>query len=171
MWSATGPADGVDDLGALLRDQNALEKLTPIVYEELHRLAHLYMKRERPGHSLQTTALVNEAYLRRSRTRSRWPTRWRRLMRPASRGDAIAHLGYRARGGTIDTRSNKDADKTPRAGQTPHDRSPRADRLRIVRRAATGRLVFRPVLQCKSSNGSSASTSLGCGDPAEIIRL
>jgi RNA polymerase sigma-70 factor (ECF subfamily) len=45
-------------------DQGALEKLTPIVYTELRRLAHRYMKGERPGHSLQTTALVNEAYLR-----------------------------------------------------------------------------------------------------------
>jgi RNA polymerase sigma factor (TIGR02999 family) len=36
----------------------------PIVYAELHRLAHLYMRAERPGHPLQTTALVNEAYLR-----------------------------------------------------------------------------------------------------------
>jgi len=36
----------------------------PLVYGELHRLAHHYMTRERPGHSLQTTALVNEAYLR-----------------------------------------------------------------------------------------------------------
>jgi DNA-directed RNA polymerase specialized sigma24 family protein len=45
-------------------DQNALEKLTPIVYEELHKLARRYMRRERPGHSLQTTALVNEAYTR-----------------------------------------------------------------------------------------------------------
>jgi RNA polymerase sigma-70 factor, ECF subfamily len=45
-------------------DQSALEKLTPIVYAELHRLARHYMSRERAGHSLQTTALVNEAYLR-----------------------------------------------------------------------------------------------------------
>lgn len=45
-------------------DQTALEKLTPIVYKELHRLAGRYMKGERPGHSLQTTALVNEAYMR-----------------------------------------------------------------------------------------------------------
>jgi RNA polymerase sigma-70 factor, ECF subfamily len=45
-------------------DPNALESLTPIVYRELHRLASHYMKRERPGHSLQTTALVNEAYMR-----------------------------------------------------------------------------------------------------------
>jgi len=45
-------------------DQSALERLTPIVFDELHRLASRYMKCERPGHSLQTTALVNEAYIR-----------------------------------------------------------------------------------------------------------
>src|SRR5438046_5007082 len=45
-------------------DRGALDRLTPIVYDELHRLAQRYMKRERPGHSLQTTALVNEAYMR-----------------------------------------------------------------------------------------------------------
>ena len=45
-------------------DRSALERLTPIVYEELHRLARYHMSRERPGHSLQTTALVNEAYIR-----------------------------------------------------------------------------------------------------------
>ena len=45
-------------------DRGALDKLIPIVYDELHRLAWHYMKRERPGHSLQTTALVNEAYMR-----------------------------------------------------------------------------------------------------------
>ncbi len=45
-------------------DQTALEKLIPLVYDELHRLAHRYMTRERIGHTLQTTALVHEAYLR-----------------------------------------------------------------------------------------------------------
>lgn len=45
-------------------DQEALKKLTPIVYDELHRLARHYMRQERSGHSLQTTALVNEAYVR-----------------------------------------------------------------------------------------------------------
>jgi RNA polymerase sigma factor (TIGR02999 family) len=45
-------------------DQSALEKLMPLVYHELHRLAHRYMGRERTGHTLQTTALVNEAFLR-----------------------------------------------------------------------------------------------------------
>ena len=45
-------------------NQNALEQLFPLVYDELRRLAHRYMRRERPGHSLQTTAVVHEAYLR-----------------------------------------------------------------------------------------------------------
>ncbi len=45
-------------------DESALERLIPLVYAELHQLAHRYMTRERPGHTLQTTALVNEAYLR-----------------------------------------------------------------------------------------------------------
>ena len=45
-------------------DQQALERLTPLVYEELHRVAHRYMADERAGHTLQTTALVNEVYLR-----------------------------------------------------------------------------------------------------------
>ncbi len=45
-------------------DQAALDRLLPMVYDELHRLAHRYMRRENPGHSLQTTALVHEAYLR-----------------------------------------------------------------------------------------------------------
>ena len=45
-------------------DPSALEKLTPLVYRELHRLAQAYMRGERPGHTLQTTALVNEAYVR-----------------------------------------------------------------------------------------------------------
>ncbi len=45
-------------------DREALDRLTPIVHDELRRLARRYMRGERPGHSLQTTALVNEAYLR-----------------------------------------------------------------------------------------------------------
>src|SRR3977135_787907 len=45
-------------------DQQALAKLTPLVYDELRRIAHRYVQRERNGHTLETTALVNEAYLR-----------------------------------------------------------------------------------------------------------
>src|SRR3954469_5969639 len=72
-------ADG--DVSALLRawsdgDQSAMQALTPIVYEELHRLARHYMRRERSGHSLQATALVNEAYMRLADyTRMQWQDR------------------------------------------------------------------------------------------------
>jgi RNA polymerase sigma factor (TIGR02999 family) len=45
-------------------DKEALDSLMPLVYEELRRLAHRYMRAERAGHTLQTSALVNEAYLR-----------------------------------------------------------------------------------------------------------
>jgi RNA polymerase sigma factor (TIGR02999 family) len=45
-------------------DQDAMQNLAPVVYRELHRLAARYMRRERAGHLLQTTALVNEAYIR-----------------------------------------------------------------------------------------------------------
>jgi RNA polymerase sigma factor (TIGR02999 family) len=70
-----------NDISRLLRawsggDQSALNGLTPIVYEELRRLAHHYMERERPGHTLQTTALVNEAYMRLTDyTRMQWQDR------------------------------------------------------------------------------------------------
>jgi RNA polymerase sigma factor (TIGR02999 family) len=45
-------------------DESAIDKLVPLVYDELHRLAQRYMADERPSHTLQTTALVNEAYVR-----------------------------------------------------------------------------------------------------------
>ena len=69
MQREAQPGAAAGDISKLLRswsdgDRSALERLTPIVYDELHRLARRYMKGERPGHSLQTTALVNEAYIR-----------------------------------------------------------------------------------------------------------
>ena len=59
----------LQDVSALLHawrggDKAALDRLMPLVYSELRRLAHRYMARERAGHSLQTTALINEAYIR-----------------------------------------------------------------------------------------------------------
>jgi RNA polymerase sigma-70 factor (ECF subfamily) len=59
----------IGEVSGLLRawgdgDRAALDRLTPIVYDELRRLASYYMRGERPGHSLQATALVNEAYMR-----------------------------------------------------------------------------------------------------------
>jgi RNA polymerase sigma-70 factor, ECF subfamily len=68
-WGVSTAEPVPDDVSELLRawsdgDQRALAQLMPIVYNELRRLARRYMRRERPGHSLQTTALVNEAYVR-----------------------------------------------------------------------------------------------------------
>ncbi len=57
-------------------DRAALEKLMPLVYDERHRLAERYLRRERPGHTLQATALVHEAYLRLvDQTHVQWQNR------------------------------------------------------------------------------------------------
>lgn len=57
-------------------DEAAREELISVVYQELHRLAHNYMKRESPGHTLQTSALVNEAFVRLVDQRNvRWQNR------------------------------------------------------------------------------------------------
>ncbi|HLM55874.1 MAG TPA: sigma-70 family RNA polymerase sigma factor [Pyrinomonadaceae bacterium] len=57
-------------------DQTALEELLPLIERELHRIARNYMRRENPGHTLQTTALVNEAYFRLVDQKSvRWQNR------------------------------------------------------------------------------------------------
>jgi RNA polymerase sigma-70 factor (ECF subfamily) len=69
------------DVTRLLRDwgngdENAASKLFPIVYTELRRLARGYMSHERPDHTLQTTALIHEAYLRLAgQTRAKWQNR------------------------------------------------------------------------------------------------
>jgi RNA polymerase sigma factor (TIGR02999 family) len=56
-------------------DPAALERLLPLIADELHRLAHRYMSRERPEHTLQTTALMNEAYLKLSAQKTPWQSR------------------------------------------------------------------------------------------------
>lgn len=57
-------------------DRDALDQLTPLVYEDLRRLAHYYMEGQRPDHTLQTTALANEAYLRLAdQTHPNWQDR------------------------------------------------------------------------------------------------
>jgi RNA polymerase sigma-70 factor, ECF subfamily len=74
---ATAPTD----VTQLLKDWNggdqaAVDKLMPLVYEELRHLAHQYMRREKPGHTLQTSALVNEAYVRLvDQTKIQWEGR------------------------------------------------------------------------------------------------
>jgi RNA polymerase sigma-70 factor, ECF subfamily len=86
-------------------DEGALEQLTPLVEAELRRLARGYMRRERAGHTLQTTALVNEAFLRLTDARGvRWQDRAHffgisaRLMRRVL-VDHARSRGYRKRGG------------------------------------------------------------------------
>src|SRR4029077_8506608 len=75
------PPSADTDVSALLRawsdgDQDALQALPPIVYGELPRFARRYLRRERSGHSLQATALVNEAYMRLADyTRMHWQDR------------------------------------------------------------------------------------------------
>jgi RNA polymerase sigma-70 factor (ECF subfamily) len=56
-------------------DPTASEKLLPLVYNELHRLAESYMRRERPNHTLQPTALINETYLRLTGDTINWQNR------------------------------------------------------------------------------------------------
>ena len=82
MAYAPEPDESADtEVSLLLRawsegDQEALDRLTPIVYRELHRLARRYLQGERSDHSLQATALVNEAYLRLAdHTRMQWQNR------------------------------------------------------------------------------------------------
>jgi RNA polymerase sigma factor (TIGR02999 family) len=88
-------------------DRAALEELTPLVYTELHRLAHNHMRRERQANTLQTSALVNEAYLRLIDQRSvRWQNRAHffsiaaRLMRRILIDHARSHQYAKRGGGT-----------------------------------------------------------------------
>jgi RNA polymerase sigma-70 factor, ECF subfamily len=94
-------------------DRAALDKLVPLVHDELHRLAHHYMRQERAGHTLQTTALVNEAYMRLIDQRSvRWQSRahffaiaaqlMRRILVDYARSRRYAKRGGEARQVTFD---------------------------------------------------------------------
>jgi RNA polymerase sigma factor (TIGR02999 family) len=89
-------------------DRSAFDKLMSLVYDELRRLAHQYMKRERGGHTLQTTALVNEAYLRLiDQTQVRWQNRAHffgisaRLMRHILVEHARSHARLKRGGGAL----------------------------------------------------------------------
>ena len=106
----TPPSPGAGEVTGLLRawrdgDERALEELVPLVEAELRRLARAYMGRERRGHTLQATALVNEAFVRLTDARSvRWQDRAHflgisaRLMRRVLVDHARAR-GYHKRGG------------------------------------------------------------------------
>ena len=86
-------------------DRSALDKLLPLVESELHRLAHRYMSHEREGHTLQTTALVNEAYLKLIDQKVEWQNRAHffgiaaQIMRRILIDHARKHLGPRHGGG------------------------------------------------------------------------
>ena len=89
-------------------DERALERLIPLVQPELHRLAHHYMSRERAGHTLQTTALINEAYLRLAdSTQPTWQNRNHfvaaaaQLMRRIMVDHARQHLSQKRGGGAF----------------------------------------------------------------------
>ena len=89
-------------------DQTALDKLMPLVYNELRRLAHHYMGRERPNHTLQTTALVNEAYVRLiDQNRVEWQNRAHffavaaKVMRHLLVDHARSHQYAKRGGGTL----------------------------------------------------------------------
>jgi RNA polymerase sigma factor (TIGR02999 family) len=88
-------------------DSAALDRLTPLVYERLRRMARSYMRNERPGHTLQATALVNEAFLRLAETRNLdWTDRahffavcarvMRRILVDAARSRAATKRGGQA---------------------------------------------------------------------------
>lgn len=94
-------------------NQAALDELYPLVYDELHRLARRYMSRERKGHTLQTTALINEAYVRLVDQRNvQWANRshffaisaqiMRRILIDHARRHAYAKRGGGARQVSLD---------------------------------------------------------------------
>ncbi|HEX6730427.1 MAG TPA: sigma-70 family RNA polymerase sigma factor, partial [Pyrinomonadaceae bacterium] len=89
-------------------DQSALDELTPLVYNELRKVADAYVRRERPGHTLQATALVNEAYLRLiGQKHGRWEGRKHfygiaaRLMRQVLVEHARKHKAEKRGGGRV----------------------------------------------------------------------
>ncbi|HVF23082.1 MAG TPA: sigma-70 family RNA polymerase sigma factor [Pyrinomonadaceae bacterium] len=98
-------------------NQSALDELYPLVYDELHRLARRYMSRERAGHTLQTTALINEAYVRLVDQKNVvWANRahffaisaqiMRRILIDHARRHAYAKRGGGARPVTLDEAAN-----------------------------------------------------------------
>lgn len=103
-------------------DSDALDRLTPLVYERLHRMARSYMRNERPGHTLQPTALVNEAFLRLVDTRDlEWTDRahffavcarvMRRILVDAARSRAAIKRGGEA--DRVEHRTAIDFDRLP----------------------------------------------------------
>jgi len=117
MQDATPPSPQVTQLLVAWGkgDELARDQLMSLVYEELHRLAHRYMKRESPGHTLQTSALVNEAFVRLVDQKNvRWQNRahffciaaqmMRRILVDYARGRNYAKRGGGAQQISLDER-------------------------------------------------------------------
>ena len=101
-------------------DQAALDQLIPLVHDELRRMAHHYMARENPDHTLQTTALVNDAYLRLiDQKRTNWQNRAQffgiaaQLMRRILVDHARSHAYAKRGGGAIQVPLNEGALLSP----------------------------------------------------------
>lgn len=126
-WTTGGGSALSNDVTQLLKawtagDRQALEKITPLVYQELHQVARRYMARQGSDHTLQTTALVNEVYLRlvdcgqvNWRDRAHFFAVSARLMRRILI-DFARSRGYQKRGGGV---PNVSLDDTPTVGSEP----------------------------------------------------
>jgi RNA polymerase sigma factor (TIGR02999 family) len=105
-------------------DQAALNRLTPLVYSELHDIAHHHMRRQVPGQTLQTTALVNEAYLRMVNVEGvRWQDRTHffavaaQMMRRILVDSARAHLAGKRGGRLTHVCLDESVDASPQSSE------------------------------------------------------
>jgi RNA polymerase sigma factor (TIGR02999 family) len=117
------------EISGLLRawgdgDEAALNRLMPVVYDELHQIAHRYMRQQHPGQTLQTTALVNEAYLRMVDVAGvRWQDRAHffavaaQMMRRILMDSARAHLADKRGGGAPHVYLDESTDASPQTSQ------------------------------------------------------
>jgi RNA polymerase sigma factor (TIGR02999 family) len=104
-------------------DQAALDRLAPIVHAELHRIAQRYMRNERPGHTLETSGLINEAYLRLVGQTISWQSRTQffgiaaRLMRQILIDHARTHLRKKRGGDAVQVSLSAAAEIEGRASE------------------------------------------------------
>ena len=105
-------------------DQAALNQLTPLVYTELHQIAHRHMRQQLPGQTLQTTALVNEAYLRLVDVEGvRWQDRTHffavsaQIMRRILVDSARAHLADKRGGSVPHVQLDESMDASPQSSE------------------------------------------------------
>jgi RNA polymerase sigma-70 factor (ECF subfamily) len=119
-------------------DEEALGKLFPLLHPELHRLAHHYMSRERTGHTLQTTAVINEAYLRLvDNTNAAWQNRSHfnaaaaQMMRHIMVDHARKHQSLKRGGGAVKVRLDESALVTEARSQELLDLDEALERLAV----------------------------------------